>query len=116
MSLTQQQRGRLHELARQAQQILSESKQANDRPMTFAELEDASIEAGDFMTALMMQAEIESRSPAAEPPCCPTCEQVGEPRSEKEPRVLQTDRGEVTWLESTYYCRRCRRSFFPAVA
>lgn len=116
MSLSQQQRSRLHDLAREAQEILSENKQPNDRPMTFAELEDASIEAGDFMTALMMQAEIESRSPASESPCCPTCEQAGETQAEQEARVLQTDRGEVTWLESTYYCRRCRRSFFPAVA
>jgi len=116
MSLSQKQRCRLQELAREAQAILGESKQPNDRPMTFAELEDASIEAGDFMTALMMQAEIESRSPASESPCCPTCEQVGEAQSEQEARVLQTDRGEVTWLESTYYCRRCRRSFFPTVA
>jgi len=116
MSLSQKQQRRLQDLAREAQEILSESKQPNDRPMTFAELEDASIEAGDFMTALVMQAEIENRSPVSELPCCPTCEQVGEAQAEKEPRVLQTDRGEVTWLESTYYCRRCRRSFFPAVA
>lgn len=116
MSLSQKQQVRLQELAREAQKILSESQQPNDRPMTFAELEEASIEAGDFMTALMMQAEIENRSPTDEPACCPTCEQTGQPQAEMEPRVLQTDRGEVTWLESAYYCRRCRRSFFPAVA
>ena len=114
MSLSQKQRVRLQELARQAQEILSECKQPGDKPMTFAELEEASIKAGDFMTARMMQAEVENRSPADEPVCCPTCEQVGELQAEKEPRVLQTDRGEVTWLESAFYCRRCRRSFFPS--
>lgn len=116
MNLSQEQRCRLEDLARQAQEVLSEGKQCEGRPLTFAELEDASIEAGDFMTALMMQAEIENRPACSKPPCCPTCEQVGEPQAEKEPRVLQTDRGEVTWLESTYYCRHCRRAFFPSVA
>ena len=121
MNLSQLQRGRLQELAREAQEILSASPQPGDQPMTFAELEEVSIEAGDIMTAVMMQAEIETRSlvkesGANEPPCCPTCEQVGELQAEQEARVLQTDRGEVTWLESTYYCRRCRRSFFPDVA
>ena len=116
MSLSEKQRVRLQKLAGEAQEILSESEQPHDKPMTFAELEEASIEAGDLMTALMMQAEIESRSPADEPACCPTCEQAGEPQAQQEPRVLQTDRGEVTWLESAFYCRRCRRSFFPAVA
>ena len=116
MSLSPKQRDRLRALAREAEEILSESKQPHDRPMTFAELEDASIEAGDLMTAFMMQAEIESRPLSAETVGCPTCEQAAEAQAEKEPRVLQTDRGEVTWLETAYYCRRCRRSFFPAVA
>jgi hypothetical protein len=116
MSLSKEQRGCLRELACQAQGILSESQQSGGRPMTFAELEEASIEAGDFMTAMMMQAEIEQRPPAAQPPCCPTCERAGELQAEPEARVLQTDRGEVAWLESSYYCRRCRRSFFPSVA
>jgi uncharacterized protein YbaR (Trm112 family) len=84
--------------------------------MTFAELEDACIEAGDFMTALMTQEQIANRPPPEATACCPTCQQTGEPLAEQEARVLQTDRGEVSWLESTFYCRRCRRSFFPSIA
>jgi hypothetical protein len=57
MSLSKKKRGRLQELAREAQQILSESQQPSDRPMTFAELEEASIEAGDCMTACCGQVE-----------------------------------------------------------
>ena len=116
MSLSKNQRSRLLELARQAEEVLRESRKRGDRPLTFAELEEASIEAGDFMTAAMMQAEIGKRPSPSEAPCCPTCEQAGELQQDKEPRVLQTDRGEVTWLESAYYCRRCRRSFFPTLA
>jgi hypothetical protein len=84
--------------------------------MTFSQLEDACIELGDFMTAQMMQEQIANRQAADEPPCCPTCQQTGESQAEQEARVLQTDRGEVTWLESVFYCRDCRRSFFPSVA
>jgi hypothetical protein len=32
-----------------------------------------------------------------------------------EVRVLQTDRGEVAWMEPTFECRHCRRSFFPSL-
>jgi hypothetical protein len=28
---------------------------------------------------------------------------------------LQTDRGEVAWMEPAYHCRYCRRSFFPSL-
>jgi hypothetical protein len=116
MSLSPEKRRRLQELVVEAVEILGEGPQVDGKPMTFSQLEDACIELGDFMTAQMMQQQIVNRRPRDESPCCPTCQQTGEPQSEQEARVLQTDRGEVAWLESMYYCRGCRRSFFPSVA
>jgi hypothetical protein len=83
--------------------------------MTFAELEDECIEAGDLFTAAILQQRVNERQPPEHIPCCPTCNRQGELEPDDEPRVLQTDRGEVSWLEPSIYCRYCRRSFFPSL-
>ena len=36
-------------------------------------------------------------------------------RDDDEVHVLETSRGEVAWTEAAWFCRRCRRSFFPSV-
>ena len=114
MRLSGAQRKRLQEIAREAQEIVGGCLHPNGRPMTFAELEDECIEAGDLLAATMLEQRVSERQPAAQPVCCPTCDRVGV-RSADEPRVLETDRGEVSWMEPTYHCRHCRRSFFPSV-
>ena len=114
MKLSAAQRQRLEEIAREAKEIIGGCLHPDGRPMTFAELEDECIEAGDLLTAAMLQQRVAERQPPKEVPCCPRCDSPGEVGSD-EPRVLQTDRGEVSWIEPTYYCRRCRRSFFPSL-
>ena len=113
MGLSSSQRQRLQELAAEVQEIVGGCLHPDGRPMTFAELEDECIEAGDLLTAAMLQQRVAERPCPAEAPCCPTCNRAGE-REEDEPRLVQTDRGEVSWLEPSYYCRYCRRSFFPS--
>jgi len=105
---------RLRELAREAKTIISDYLVADDQAKTFAELEDECIEAGDLITATMLELRITAKQDDEQAVCCPTCNQPGE-RCPDEPRVLQTDRGEVTWMEPVYYCRDCRRSFFPSL-
>ncbi len=114
MGLSATQRQRLEEIAQEAKEIVGGCLHPDGRPMTFAELEDECIEAGDLLTAVMLQTRVAQRQPPDQPPCCPTCDRRGD-TSPDEPRVLQTDRGEVSWMEPTYYCRHCRRSFFPSV-
>ena len=114
MRLSTPQRERLQEIAREAQEIVGGSCHADGRPMTFAEPEDECIEVGDLLTSAMLQQRVREH-PAVEPTtCCPTCDRAGD-LCPDEPRVLQTDRGEVTWMEPAYYCRDCRRSFFPSL-
>ena len=113
MGLSAAQRRRLEELAREAKKIVGGCMDTDGRPMTFAELEDECIEAGDLLTAAMLQQRVSERT-TVEDACCPTCNQEAESKPE-EPRVLQTDRGEVSFMEPAYYCRRCRRSFFPSL-
>ena len=114
MTLSGVQRDRLQQLAREAREIVGVFSRDDDRPMTFAELEDESIEVGDFFTSAMLQQQIRERQPDQPAACCPGCERAGD-LCPDEPRVLQTDRGEVEWTEPTYYCRHCRRSFFPSL-
>lgn len=115
MGLSTAQRSRLVELSREAGEILGGCLHSDGRPMTFAELEDECIEAGDLFTAAILQQRVAERQPPEQSPCCPACGSPGERNSECEPRILQTDRGEVSWLEQSYFCRHCRRSFFPSL-
>lgn len=114
MELSAKQRCRLREIAREVQEIVGGCLHPDGRPMTFAELEDECIAAGDFLTATLLQERVAEREVPEEVPRCPTCDRQGK-RSSDEPRVLQTDRGEVAWLEPNYYCGYCRRSFFPSL-
>jgi len=114
MNLSAIQRKRLRKIAAEAKEIIGGCMHEDGRPMTFAELEDECIEVGDLLTAAMLQQRVTERQSPQQPPDCPTCgrQTILAP---DEPRVLQTDRGEVEWMEPTYYCRHCRRSFFPSL-
>jgi hypothetical protein len=105
----------LQQKVQEIKEILGTSVHPDGRPKTFAELEDECIEAGDLLSAATLQELVAVVPAGAEVPCCPTCHRPGETHPE-EPRILQTDRGEVSWLEPNCYCRSCRRSFFPSVS
>jgi hypothetical protein len=114
MGLSTTQRKRLQEIAREVREIVGGCVHPDGRPMTFAELEDECVEAGDLLASTMLEQRVTQREPPHEPPACPTCHRPTEANPD-EPRVLQTDRGEVSWMESTFHCRHCRRSFFPSL-
>ena len=114
MGLSVIQRKRLQEIAVEAKEIVGGCLHEDGRPMTFAELEDECIEAGNLLSSAVLQQRVTERPPPQQLPSCPTCGRQGKPGPD-EPRVLQTDRGEVEWLEPTYHCRHCRRSFFPSL-
>lgn len=110
MGLSVSQRQRLQDIAQEVKEIVGGCLHPDGRPMTFAELEDECIEAGDLLTAAMLQERVAERPLPAKAPCCPTCDRQGE-REPDEPQVVQTDRGEVSWLEPSFSYRYCRRSF-----
>ena len=114
MGLSVEKRRRLQELIKEGKEILGGCLHADGRPKTFAELERECIEVGDSFTAELLLSRVIERDSAAPSACCPTCGQAGE-RTPDEPRLLQTDRGEIGWTEVAYYCRNCRRSFFPSL-
>lgn len=114
MGLSTSQRGRLQEISREVREIVGGCLHPDGRPMTFAELEEECIEAGDLLTGAVLQGRVSERQAPEEAPCCPTCDRQGK-RCTDEPRLVQADRGEVSWLEPSYYCHYCRRSFFPSL-
>ena len=115
MGLSATQRERLQEIAAEAKQIIGGCLHPDGRPMTFAELEEECIEVGDLLSSAMLQQRVTERKSPDRPPDCPTCGRATWLNPDKEPRVVQADRGEVEWLEPTYYCEHCRRSFFPSL-
>jgi hypothetical protein len=114
MGLTVKQRRRVAELTRELHELLGNSLHLDGRPMTFDELEEECIEVGDLLTAGVLERRVAERAIRRQPPSCPKCGRDPVVLPEDEARVLQTDRGEVAWMESAFECRHCRRNFFPS--
>jgi hypothetical protein len=114
MALSTEDRKRLRELGGEIRKILGGAVRDDGTSKTFDELERDSIEVSDLIGSTMLEANVRD---GEQPPgtCrCPKCDRLCPRQEEAEPRVLQTDRGEVSWLEAEFFCRRCRRSFFPS--
>ena len=82
----------------------------------FAALEAKAAELGD---RVMREVTLTRLRQAAAAPvskkdaACPDCGDAGECTKLRD-RTLQTIRGDIEFQESVYYCRNCRRSFFPS--
>lgn len=83
---------------------------------TLMDLEELTCQIGDEFARQLCERELVNRArQAAELEQC-ECPECGSPcpRGQPEPVVLQGRRGEVAFGQPSYFCRRCRRSFFPA--
>ena len=83
---------------------------------TLVDLEELTCQIGDEFARQLCESELVNRARKAihvEQCECPECRLLC-PRGEPEPVVLQGLRGEVCYNQPSYFCRRCRRSFFPA--
>jgi hypothetical protein len=83
---------------------------------TFADLEQLTAEIGDEFGRQLCENELRERATRAsnvEHAECPECGTLC-PRGDLEPMVLEGLRGEIGFSQPSYFCRRCRRSFFPA--
>lgn len=115
MSLSSSKKERLKQIVAEVQKIMGGCVHPDGRPMTFSELEDECIEAGDLLTAGVIERRVAQRETSQDGCRCPSCQRPGTRLPDDEVRVLQTDRGEVAWMESAFFCRYCRRSFFPSL-
>ena len=102
-------RAMVEDLAREYQKELAAAG-------TLVDLEELTAEIGDEFGRQLCENELldRARRAASVEHCeCPECGSVC-PRGEPEPTVLQGLRGEVAFGQPSYFCRRCRRSFFPS--
>ena len=99
----------VEELAREHQRELAAAG-------TLVDLEELSCQIGDEFARRLCENELSSRGQRAadaEQCECPECG-LRCPRGEPEPVVLQGLRGELGFNQPSYFCRHCRRSFFPS--
>jgi len=83
---------------------------------TLVDLEELTAEIGDEFGRQLCENELGDRARRAanvEHAECPECGSLC-PRGEAEPMVLEGLRGEIAFSQPSHFCRRCRRSFFPA--
>lgn len=81
---------------------------------TLVDLEELTCQIGDMVTQELTQQEVVRRAKAmdVDQAVCPDCGKVCI-RDRLEPVLLQGLRGELAYNQPSYYCRHCRRSFFP---
>ena len=99
----------VEELAREHQRELAAAG-------TLVDLEELTCQIGDEFARQLCESELVNRARQAadvEQCECPECG-LRCPRGEPEPVVLQGLRGEVGYNQPSYFCRHCRRSFFPS--
>jgi len=107
--LTTRVKAMVEELAREHQQELAAAG-------TLVDLEELTCQIGDEFARQLCESELlnRARKAAEVEQCeCPGCGSLC-PRGQPEAVVLQGLRGEVGFNQPSYFCRRCRRSFFPS--
>lgn len=83
---------------------------------TLMDLEGLTVAISDEMARQLCEEELKDRAERAgklEMCECPECGTLC-PQGEREPSVVQGLRGEIVFNQPGYFCRRCRRSFFPS--
>ena len=81
---------------------------------TFVELEELACEIGDEVTRQLLGSELVDRSnfAASDTALCPDCGECCH-QAEAHHRQLISSRGQIGYHEPRFFCRDCRRSFFP---
>lgn len=117
MAISPEDRARALELAKELNQITGGRYHEDGSPKTFDELEIETNFMADLVTSMALNESAKDLPEEEKCVRCPKCKAV--PRKhdpdDDEPMIIQSARGEVEWISEGYYCRRCRRSFFPSV-
>lgn len=116
MAISAQDRARAQELARELVKITGGRFKEDGTSKTFDEIEVEASLIGDLVTSLAINQAAKEMPEEEQCVRCPKCKAVPREHSpdDDEPIVIQTARGDVEWVTKGYYCRRCRRSFFPS--
>ena len=107
-------KGQIRELA---QQLLACQKGTFRNARTLLDLEQLTAEIGDELSRQLANADLAERAAeTAQRPehACPECGKRCAVEPDREPLILQGQRGEIEYCEPRCHCRSCRRDFFPS--
>lgn len=102
-----------------AQQLVAQQKGTFRKARTLLELEQLTAEIGDELTRQMANTDLAERAEEVAEileHACPDCGRRCPVEADREPLILQGQRGEIEYSEPRCHCRSCRRSFFPSGA
>ena len=103
------------QLMEQLADLLASAENEDGSFKTFDQMELHANAIGDRFSTLLAQKSLQRNVDCkSQTPRCPKCDQLGCGLNEPDPRVIQTTRGQVQWNEDEYFCRKCRKSFFPS--
>ena len=114
MAISSELHERIKRVATDLRQELWPEKACPQWGTKFTQIEDECCEVGDVLARELMgqgldeQAEVNQRHKE-----CGVCGRDGV-EDELEPKIVTTRRGDVSWRERKYYCKRCRKTLFPS--
>lgn len=83
-----------------------------------SDLEDDSCELGDAIACELLSQILQDQAEVDHPDgsCpCTVCGKMGKRKKGARPRQVQGRRGDIAWHEPEYFCKSCRKSFFPSI-
>lgn len=119
MKTSEQIKAEIAQLSRElAEREMSELSWEDQYGSPFEAVEVRAAEIGDEVMREVMvhQARLIKDQHQPDTDCnCPECQRPGDHKRIRK-RSLQTIRGQIEISEPEYYCKKCRRSFFPSDA
>ena len=109
-------KARIMQLSLELAQEMGEISWEGEYGSPFAAIEAQAAEIGDLLTreVATQRSRMENETPPPQSQCCcPKCNGPGDLKRLRK-RELQTIRGTTELTEPEYYCKKCRRSFFPS--
>jgi len=117
MAISKELQGRIQELARDLRREFYGGRGAPvSGTILFEELEEDACQLGDAIACELMQQVLQAQADEDHPEAiseCSVCGRNGK-LDEVQRRVVQTRRGKVKWPEPRYFCKHCRKAFFPS--
>lgn len=117
MAISSELQGRIQEVAADLRREFYGGRGAPvSGTILFSELEDDACHLGDAIACELMQQVLQEQADSDHPETsceCSVCGRSGK-LDEVQPRVVQTRRGKVKWPEPRYFCKHCRKAFFPS--
>lgn len=118
MAISSELQGRIQEMAEDLRREFYGGRGAPvSGEIRFTELEEDACQLGDALACEVMQQVLQTQADVDHPETsceCSVCGRNGQ-LDDVQPRVVQTRRGNVTWKEPRYFCKHCRKAFFPSV-